>query len=449
MGQTQLTREVFKMANFSDTHELYGWNGAAQFYQKWAEHKAQLEAELTFPDTQADWDEVDTGSPAFILNKPTTITQAQADAITANTAKRTYPEADETKLAGIESGATADVIDNATYGPAWGSDTTGAATRKAIFDKIETLGGGGDFMADGSVPMTGNFQGGGHLITGIADGVAATDAATVGQLAAGGGGDFMANGSVPMTGDFQGGGNLVTDIADGVAATDAATVGQLAGKLDTGATAADSAQLGGVPAADYFQESEFLAVSEGVGSAGKPIVLDSTGQIDPSMLDVSVFYYVSEFTPTAETEYPDPSGETYGAFWVVQGLTGDYTFAGGDLAGRTISNGDFMVWSSAGWSIMAGEMNPTLYYRLDGTQPLTDPFAGGGQIINNIADGVAANDAATVGQLAGLDFSIPIRPDDPTTPVTGDAWVNETDGLLKFKSATGTIVFEATQFIAD
>jgi hypothetical protein len=117
------------------------------------------------------------------------------------------------------------------------------------------------------------------------------------------------------------------------------------------------------------------------------------------MLDVSVFYYVGEFTPAGGAEYPDPASETHGAFWVVQGLTGDYTFVGGDLAGRTISNGDFMVWSAAGWSIMAGEMNPTLYYKLDGTQALTEPFAGGGQLISNIADGVAANDAATVGQL--------------------------------------------------
>ena len=43
--------------------------------------------------------------------------------------------------------------------------------------------GSGDFMADGSVPMTGNLQMEGHAVTGMADGTDPTDGATVGQLA--------------------------------------------------------------------------------------------------------------------------------------------------------------------------------------------------------------------------------------------------------------------------
>lgn len=41
-----------------------------------------------------------------ITNKPTTITEEQASAIEANSAKRSYPEADETKLGGVEENAT-------------------------------------------------------------------------------------------------------------------------------------------------------------------------------------------------------------------------------------------------------------------------------------------------------------------------------------------------------
>lgn len=48
-----------------------------------------------------------------------------------------------------------------------------------------------------------------------------------------GAGDFMADGSVPMTGDLQMGGHAVTGMADGTDPTDGATVGQLAGKLDS------------------------------------------------------------------------------------------------------------------------------------------------------------------------------------------------------------------------
>ncbi|MEX2410746.1 MAG: DUF1566 domain-containing protein [Candidatus Paceibacterota bacterium] len=46
---------------------------------------------------------------ADIINTPTTITTAQAAAITSNTAKNTYPEADATKLASIEEGAEVNV----------------------------------------------------------------------------------------------------------------------------------------------------------------------------------------------------------------------------------------------------------------------------------------------------------------------------------------------------
>lgn len=54
-----------------------------------------------------------------------------------------------------------------------------------------------------------------------------------------GAGDFMADGSVPMTGDLQMAGHAVTGMADGTDPTDGATVGQLSGKLDspTGGTA--------------------------------------------------------------------------------------------------------------------------------------------------------------------------------------------------------------------
>jgi chorismate synthase len=54
-----------------------------------------------------------------VVNKPTTITEEQATAIEANTAKRSYPEADETKLGGIEENATngADWLENIANKP--------------------------------------------------------------------------------------------------------------------------------------------------------------------------------------------------------------------------------------------------------------------------------------------------------------------------------------------
>ena len=59
------------------------------------------------PQADSDWDS--TVSPTQILNKPTTISTQQADEITANTLKRSYPVLDEDKLATIETGAQVNV----------------------------------------------------------------------------------------------------------------------------------------------------------------------------------------------------------------------------------------------------------------------------------------------------------------------------------------------------
>ena len=164
---------------------------------------------------------------------------------------------------------------------------------------------------------------------------------------------------------------------------------------------------------DVFDKTEFISVSGGTPDSGKPIVLNSQGQIDPSMIDASTFYYVGAWDPSDASnpsEYPDTTGETYGAFWVVGALvnpdnpgapTGDleYTFQSGDLAGKVIGIGDFMVWGTGGWSIMRGEMNPLLYYKLDGSQAITGPFAGGGQQFKNAAEGTDNSDLVTLSQL--------------------------------------------------
>ena len=169
----------------------------------------------------------------------------------------------------------------------------------------------------------------------------------------------------------------------------------------------------------FYDRSEFISVSAGVSDAGKPIILNPNGEIDVSMLDTSTFYFVGTHDPSAGVEYPDVTGETQGAFWVVDVLTapndGDgYIFQAGDLTGKRITVGDFMVWGTGGWGIMVGEMNPLLYYRLDGTQAITAPFAGGNQQIKYIADGTEATDAVTLSQLQSVEAGIPATTDNLT-----------------------------------
>ena len=155
-----------------------------------------------------------------------------------------------------------------------------------------------------------------------------------------------------------------------------------------------------------FDETEHIQISSGSADAGKPIILGATGQVDPSMITTNAFRPVSPWTPAAGTEYPDTASAAPGDFWWIEGVTEDpngdsYTFvdAGGDLEGRTIRNGDFMVWGVEGWSIMIGEMNPLLYYKLDGTAALTANFQAGGHKLVNVGDGTSDSDGASVGQM--------------------------------------------------
>jgi len=167
-----------------------------------------------------------------------------------------------------------------------------------------------------------------------------------------------------------------------------------------GGAKVDALEATTVLSPDLFNKDNFVTISAGLADVGKPVLLNAQGQLDASLLDQSSFYYVTAFTPSTGAEYPDTTGETQGAFWVVQGLAAEYTFAdAGDLIGHKVNNGDFMVWGSAGWSIMVGEMNPLLYYRLDGTMAITGAFAGGDQQIKQIANGTENTDAINLQQL--------------------------------------------------
>jgi len=179
-----------------------------------------------------------------------------------------------------------------------------------------------------------------------------------------------------------------------------------------------------------YESSDFISESNGVIDAGKPIVLDSNGKLDSSMLDISVFYYVGEFTPTSGSEYPDISNESPGAFWIVEGVdsTNGYTFTSGDLSGKTVKNGDFMVWGQNGWTIMVGQIDPSMFYRLDGSVAITAPFAGGGQQLKNIAPGTENGDAVEFSQISS--FSTNYLKRDGSLSLTG----NFDGGLFQLKN---------------
>lgn len=120
-----------------------------------------------------------------------------------------------------------------------------------------------------------------------------------------GSGDFMADGSVPMTGDLQMGGHVVTGMADGTEPTDGATVGQLSGKLDspTGGTAgqvltktADGSSWENAPSGlpDGGTEGQMLYKSaDGAAWGDKPVMavrVSATGSQDKTISEIFQAY---------------------------------------------------------------------------------------------------------------------------------------------------------------
>ncbi|MBN2778404.1 MAG: fibrobacter succinogenes major paralogous domain-containing protein [Bacteroidales bacterium] len=161
------------------------------------------------------WDNL-TGKPNFadvatsgnyddLSNKPTTISIAQANEITANTAKRTYPLVDETKLAGIEEGAEQNVNPDwnavagdaqilnkpslstvATTGsyndlsdkPAIFDGTWDNITGKPLFETVATSGDYNDLNNTPNMSLYATKDMNSENITNLADPIAEQDAAT-------------------------------------------------------------------------------------------------------------------------------------------------------------------------------------------------------------------------------------------------------------------------------
>jgi len=139
--------------------------------------------------------------------------------------------------------------------------------------------------------------------------------------------------------------------------------------------------------------------------------------IDSSMLDIQIFYFIGPFTPTASQEYPDIGGYREGSQWQIEGVdTGTgYTYTTGSLQGRTIFNGDFIIYGLLEWTIIQGVSEDT-FYRLDGSSAIFAPFAAGGQQLKNIADGTEDQDAVSLKQVN--DYSDLFYHRDGTNPLT-------------------------------
>jgi len=171
-----------------------------------------------------------------------------------------------------------------------------------------------------------------------------------------------------------------------------ADVTGLQNELDTKSTVGDS-----------YLKTEHLVEGGQLEDAGKPVVLDSTGKLHPTMLG-SGLYPVAMYTPDATNEYPDPTGHTFGAYWGIIGIDPavGYLFVGGDLAGQTVYPNDSIIYGSDGWGLFIAPTGSQDFYRIDGTVALTAPLAGGTQKLSNIGVGTVAGDAVEYSQILNM-----------------------------------------------
>jgi hypothetical protein len=156
-----------KVDNTQDVNSVFGRQG--DVVANASDYSAFYDANV-----QSNWTETNSASDAFILNKPATITQAQADEIAANTTKTSFPGFGTTVGTALEGNTVipaaytnADVDAHLNTSAAgnnevlsWtGSDyewvvqsggASGTSTQMAIFDSTSTITSTGAVVVNGS-----------------------------------------------------------------------------------------------------------------------------------------------------------------------------------------------------------------------------------------------------------------------------------------------------------
>ena len=194
---------------------------------------------------------------------------------------------------------------------------------------------------------------------------------------------YMRDGSQPMTGHVTVNGWRVTGVADAVDDMDAVNMRQAMTIVG-----------------NTFAKSDFIQFSSGIADAGKPILLNAHGLIDPSMVAFNSLKAIGDWNPSGGSEYPDTSSAEPGWYWLVYGVPDSgYTFTGGDLQGREAFNGDYMLYTQSGFVIVHSNIDPDMYYRLDGTNPLAGNMQAAGFLIRGLGEGTDDADATTVRQV--------------------------------------------------
>lgn len=169
----------------------------------------------------------------------------------------------------------------------------------------------GSLAADGQTTATGNLKMGSNRITGLADGIASTDGATVSQISG-----FITTGTAILKGNGTGG------IGNAVSGTDycPATTGSSVLKGSSGGTAVATA---GTDYAGISNVQTFTA-----GQRGEVTALTSASTITPNLADSNNFSVTLDTNATLANPTNIVAGQS-GVIVITQDATGSRTLAYG------------------------------------------------------------------------------------------------------------------------
>jgi len=202
--------------------------------------------------------------------------------------------------------------------------------------------------------------------------------------------------------------------------------------------------------------SEHIDFGHGTTDAGKPIKLNGNGIVDNSLLDIEPMWKNQGlWNPSTGTEYPDvsdPVATPINSFWQVDGVGTGYTFTSGDLAGKTVTDDTAMIWQGEFWYIRKLSLDPSLFYKLDGTEAIIANFAGGGYRYTYMGDGINPQDGINKRQLDSVNSALQDNIDtEESERITGDnALSDRIDNITgDYVNVTGDTMTGSLKLIAD